>query len=431
MKKFKTKSRLDIRNQIEGLGWRCVDDRLWDHLDELANGVVFLAPPLDIVPSTKGNAIYTIIQDLVERAPVPCLVLSIWPAEGQPEKCSISDRILYLTRPFLALPFEKHLPHRLKKAIWGTGRPEILNYAKSAAHLCRILRVRNLVIEDNPIFGLAFQRNKPILEKIWLHQHIDAPLSLSKHWWKRVSSIYSGIIFVARKTLIDTEARHGELVNPTVVYNGVDLTHYAPRKWSSAALQLREKLGIQADETVALYAGRIIPGKGCLELARAFLSANVPGSRLIMLGNINNGLFSNSVFVEEIESVIQKSKGVILNPGNIPQSEIPAWYALSDLVVVPSIQSEGLPKVVTETLAMGKPVAATDRGGTLELVKPGMNGWLIEDPGKTNAFIALLQKMLNNKDELFKFSSYALSKDRPNLELNTKVNEFFDFILNE
>lgn len=427
----KTNTPLELRRQVEGMGWRSLDDQLWGHLDELAKGVVFLAPPLDIVPSPKGNAIYTIIQDLVERAPLPCLILSIWPAQGQPQRCSMSDRILYKSDPFKPMMFEKQLPYRLKKAIWGIGRPELLHYARSAACLCKLLRVKNIVVEDVPLFTLPFDRSKSHNYKIWLHQHSDAPLSLRKPWWKKVEKICSGIIFVAKKTQIDTENNHGKLLNPVVIYNGVDLTHYDPQKFLQEAHHLRVKLGIKKNEIVALYTGRIIPGKGCLELAQAFLRAEVPLSRLILLGGISSSLYSNPAFVNKMNDIVKNSNGKIFSPGNITQADIPGWYTMADFVVVPSIQSEGLPKVVTEALAMGKPVMASDRGGSFELIRPGENGWLIRDPENINKFCDQLRKVLTNKNELLSMGVNALKQDRPRLSIDRTTADFFKFITSE
>jgi glycosyltransferase involved in cell wall biosynthesis len=48
-------------------------------------------------------------------------------------------------------------------------------------------------------------------------------------------------------------------------------------------------------------------------------------------------------------------------------------------LVVSSSRWEGLPNVVLEAIAVGTPVVATNcPGGTREIVKPGLNGWLVE-----------------------------------------------------
>lgn len=420
----------NFKDRLERLGWRSMDKRLWDNLDEFRHGIVILAPPLDTVPSPSGNAIYTIVQDLAERSPVPCLILSIWPEQGEPQKCDISDHILYLQKPFKPVPFEKYIPYRVKKNLWGTGWPRQLNYAQTAAQLCDFLHVDKIVVEDVPIFGMIVKKKLGTKAKIFLHQHADAPLSYPKFWWKRINKSFSGIIFVSRKTMANTENRHGKLPNARVIYNGVDLTYFDSAKWKEKARNLRNQYSIAENELVVIYVGRVIPGKGCLELARAFLQANVPEARLVIIGSLTTGLFSSKEFQINMNHAIDCSSGRIISTGTVHQKEIPAWYEASDLVVVPSIQSEGLPKVVTEALAMGKPVLASNRGGSFELIRPGENGWILEDPKNIEIFSNQLRNILQKPIILAEMSCRTITLDRLKMDINRTSRAFFNFILN-
>ena len=54
-------------------------------------------------------------------------------------------------------------------------------------------------------------------------------------------------------------------------------------------------------------------------------------------------------------------------------------YFLSADVVISSSRWEGLPNVVLESVAIGTPVLATNcPGGTSEIIKTGVNGWLVD-----------------------------------------------------
>jgi glycosyltransferase involved in cell wall biosynthesis len=56
--------------------------------------------------------------------------------------------------------------------------------------------------------------------------------------------------------------------------------------------------------------------------------------------------------------------------------DMPELFAASDLVVLPSL-SEALPTVLMEAAAMGKPVVATQVGGTPEIVRHELTGLLV------------------------------------------------------
>jgi glycosyltransferase involved in cell wall biosynthesis len=62
-------------------------------------------------------------------------------------------------------------------------------------------------------------------------------------------------------------------------------------------------------------------------------------------------------------------------------------------LVLPSL-AEGLPVVLMEALAMGRPVISTYVAGIPELVRPGVNGWLVS-AGSVDALVASLKEVLD------------------------------------
>jgi glycosyltransferase involved in cell wall biosynthesis len=62
--------------------------------------------------------------------------------------------------------------------------------------------------------------------------------------------------------------------------------------------------------------------------------------------------------------------------GALAASEVRRQIEDARALVLPSV-AEGLPVVLMEAMARGRPVIATDVGGVPELVEPGVSGWLV------------------------------------------------------
>lgn len=77
------------------------------------------------------------------------------------------------------------------------------------------------------------------------------------------------------------------------------------------------------------------------------------------------------------------------------RGDIARLLAVCDLFVLPSLY-EGLPVSVLEAMAAGKPIVATDIGGTNEAVVHGETGLLVS-PGNHHELAAAIQRMLDDK----------------------------------
>jgi glycosyltransferase involved in cell wall biosynthesis len=73
------------------------------------------------------------------------------------------------------------------------------------------------------------------------------------------------------------------------------------------------------------------------------------------------------------------------------QDEVAPWYAAMDAVALPS-GNEGTPVTVIEALAAGKPVAAYGVGGVPDVVRNGIDGFVVE-PGDTAALAERLAEL--------------------------------------
>jgi len=141
-----------------------------------------------------------------------------------------------------------------------------------------------------------------------------------------------------------------------VIPNGVDCQRFA----DVAPLPLRE-LGMSEGRRAILFIGRLEPQKGpvwLLELAPRLLGA-LAGHDLVFVGH--------GPQQAELQQ-LSRRLGIAQRVHFVGwRSDVPAILAASDMLVLPSVW-EGMPNVLLEAMAAGKPVMATDVEGVREML---------------------------------------------------------------
>ncbi len=129
---------------------------------------------------------------------------------------------------------------------------------------------------------------------------------------------------------------------------------------------LARRFGLPADRRIVVAVGRLVPQKN-LELAVEALRG-VPDAALLIVGE-----GPSRVSIEACAARCGVAERVRLAGARDDAREI---LGAADVVVVPS-RWEGLPLVVLEAMAAGRPVVATDVTGIPDLVDDGVTGLLV------------------------------------------------------
>lgn len=134
---------------------------------------------------------------------------------------------------------------------------------------------------------------------------------------------------------------------------------------------MREKLGIKPETELVIYVGRLVESKGMRELIEAH------GRLVRRKPNLILALIGDGVMREQLGALISASglDASVILPGGCEPMQVAEWIGAADLLTLPS-WSEGYPNVVVEAIACGRPVVATDVGGTREIID-ATNGILI------------------------------------------------------
>lgn len=163
-----------------------------------------------------------------------------------------------------------------------------------------------------------------------------------------------------------------------VVNNGVDIKRFVPNQTA------------RDDEVIRIISvGTLYWIKNQLMTIRVVSALHESGYKveLTLLGDGEDR--------EKIQNTIKENKAdsYIFTPGS--KKNVEDYLRQADLYVSAS-KTEGLPLSILEAMACGLPVVATDAGGTRDIVKDGINGFLIEVDNEVGMKEAL-QQLIDNK----------------------------------
>ncbi len=177
-----------------------------------------------------------------------------------------------------------------------------------------------------------------------------------------------------------------------IIPRGADLAAFDPAAIRGDRLHaLASDWNLPFGAKVIMLAGRITPWKGHELLLRALarLPADAPDWVCVLVGpRQREGTHANALLAQAHELGLMKR---LRFAGHC--EDMPAAYALADLVVVPSLKPEPFGRVVIEAQAMGRPVLVAGHGGAMETVEDGVSG-VVFPPGDVDALAQGLARLL-------------------------------------
>ncbi len=191
-----------------------------------------------------------------------------------------------------------------------------------------------------------------------------------------------------------------------VVYNGFDPEVYQFDR--TKVSQLKTQLELDGQFIVGHFS-RLSPWKGQHILIEA-LTYSPKDVTAIFVGD---ALFGEQEYVEQLHKQVAE-----LGLENRVKflgfrSDVPQLMAICDLVAHTSIAPEPFGRVIVEAMLSGTPIVAAQSGGAIELIEPGINGFLVP-PGQPHQLAEVINICHNQPESTIAIaqSAYEMASRR-------------------
>ena len=288
---------------------------------------------------------------------------------------------------------------------WGTlrkGRPALRICARCASPTAG---TSGIIFVTGHVCGRSFELNQPDIlhaNDLPTHQAVAGaahrlPIARLCHhrqifngraiaWFDKFGAHHH--VFVSRSLMDDLCTASPPLRerSRSVLYDGLELP-LLPTSADRAAA--RDKLGLNPDRCLVLFAGQIIVRKGVADLLEAWarLPANLRENAELLI--VGEDLEHQGAYRAEMEQLAAR----LAVPARFCgfQKNVGEWLTAAEISVVPS-HVEPLGNATLEAMSFGLPVIGGQVGGIPEMIEHGQTGLLVpaKNPEKLAEAIATL-----------------------------------------
>jgi len=195
-----------------------------------------------------------------------------------------------------------------------------------------------------------------------------------------------------------------------IISNGLDVHRYRPADGADEGIEARYAL--PAGPRI-LFVSRLARDKAIDVLIRAMpgIRSHVPNASLLLVGR---GDYRASL--EELTAELRLA-GAVRFLGFIPEADMPAIYRACDCFAIASTyEVQSLPTL--QALATGLPVVAADAVALPEIVKDGVNGYLVP-PGDPRAVADAIVRVLSDPEHAAAMAQEGLAIVQSHAEEHT------------
>lgn len=337
-------------------------------LNDKKNICIILPGKLPI-PNIKGGAIETLMTLLINQNEiynkVHFIVISAW-TEGI-EKATSKYKNTEFHYVKLRKGFWKRFINFMNYMITKiTGN---IDFFKTPFHhdiqsVMEHINADAVVVEHGVYKHFEFLRKNYDREQLYLHLHGSGPMPD-----KKTKKTFGHVITVSeflKNVYIEAFKSYGTKFH--VCYNGINDTCFQKRILERERKDIRTKFGVEDNDFLLIYCGRLIYEKGVKELVRAVIDTRNSHIKLMIVGSSNFQDGKQTDYVKNLQDMITEYHKQIFFTGYLANDELYQYYQSADLQVICSICEEAGGLVAIEGQMCNLPLIITDSGGLLEYI---------------------------------------------------------------
>jgi glycosyltransferase involved in cell wall biosynthesis len=182
---------------------------------------------------------------------------------------------------------------------------------------------------------------------------------------------------------------------------------------STSASSVRSRLVVERDAFLAVLVATLRPEKDAGLFVRAVQVAHRSAPR------VRGVIVGGGPEFDHVKALVGEGAIVRLTG---PRSDVPDILQAADVVCLSS-SAEGLPLIILEAMAVGKPIVATEVGGVAEAVQNDKTGILVP-VGDVQAFAAALVRLAGNAELAARMGQAGLERHRRQFSFERMIDEY-------
>jgi len=230
---------------------------------------------------------------------------------------------------------------------------------------------------------------------------------------KWVLNSYDRVVSLTKKAAAGVEQFGVPRDKVSTIPNGVDLGNF---RLDSNLNETRAELSIEPDEKVLLFVGRLSKVKRVEVLIALTMQLLKEGF------SVKTVIVGDGARREYYEKLAESIKTNVIFTGWLPRHQTYKYYHVADVFVLSSL-SEGLPAVLLEASAAGKPSVASNVSGVSDIVVHGETGYLVEK-FNISSYAKYVKSLLENDDLARKMGAKAAAYVKENFNWDVIVDEY-------